>query len=140
MVYNGNTIRRVFEIMSPKGLSSLDTRMKVSSPNCYNFKKPLILAQTIRSSHNSVYFKNLFLMILTDSCFDYKSVSYNMVYKPCFEEVYLDIRNQSGCLRVTSFLKAGLYCIYHCRFTLTASNVCNVFILAILHEQMYGKF
>ena len=33
-----------------------------------------------------------------------------MVYKPCFEEVYLDIRNQSGCLCVMSFLKAVLYC------------------------------
>ena len=46
-----------------------------------------------------------------DSCLKYKSVSYTMVYTPCFEEVYLDIRNRSGCLCVMSFLKAGLYCI-----------------------------
>ena len=33
-----------------------------------------------------------------------------MAYTPCCEEVYLDIRNQSGCLCVMSFLKARLYC------------------------------
>ena len=41
---------------------------------------------------------------------EYKSVSYTMVYTPCFEEVYLHIRNQSSCLCPTSFLKAGLHC------------------------------
>ena len=50
--------------MSPIGLHSLETRIKDSSPNCYNFKKPSILVQTIRSSHNSAYFKNIFLTIL----------------------------------------------------------------------------
>ena len=30
------------------------------------------------------------------------------LYIPCFEEVYLNIRNQSGCFCETSFLKAGL--------------------------------
>ena len=39
--------------------------MKVSNPDCYNFKKPSVLAQTIGSSHNSAYFKNVFLTILT---------------------------------------------------------------------------
>ena len=43
----------------------LETRMKVSSPNYYNFKKPSILAQTIRSSYNSAHFKNVFLKTLT---------------------------------------------------------------------------
>ena len=33
-----------------------------------------------------------------------------MVYTPCFEEVYLNIRNQSGCFCGMSFLEAGLYC------------------------------
>ena len=74
--------------------------MKVSSPNFYNFKKPSVLAQTIRSSHNSVYFKNVFLNNF-DSCLEYESFSYTMVYTPCFEEAYLNIRNQSSCLCVT---------------------------------------
>ena len=46
-----------------------------------------------------------------DSCLEYKRVSYTMVNTPCFGEAYLDIRNQSGCLPVTIFIKAGLYCI-----------------------------
>ena len=96
--------------MSPKGLNSLETRMKVSSPNYYTFKKPSILAQTIRGSYNSAYFKNVFLKILTAVWLEYESVSYAMVYTPCFQEVYLDIRNQSGCLCVMCFLKARLYC------------------------------
>ena len=51
--------------MSPIGLSSLQTGMKASSPNCYNFKKPSVLVHTIRSLHNSAYSKNVFLTILT---------------------------------------------------------------------------
>ena len=46
-----------------------------------------------------------------DSCLEYKSASYTMVYILCFQDVYLDTRNQSGCLYVMNFLKAGLYCI-----------------------------
>ena len=42
---------------------------------------------------------------------EYEGVSYVMVYIACFQEVYLDISNQSGCLCVMNFLKAGLYCI-----------------------------
>ena len=42
--------------MSPIGLNSLETRMKVSSPNCYNFNNPSVLAQAIRSLHSSAYF------------------------------------------------------------------------------------
>ena len=34
-----------------------------------------------------------------------------MVYTPCFEEIYSNIRNQSGCFCEMSFLKAGLYCV-----------------------------
>ena len=95
--------------MSPIGLNSLQTRMKVFSPNCYAFKKPSVLAQTIGNSHNSAYFKRRFLNNF-DSCLEYKSVSYTMVYNtPCFEEVYLDIRDQSGCLLslCNEFLKGG---------------------------------
>ena len=104
-------IRRIFEYVSDIiGLNSLETRMKVLGPNCYSSKKHTVLAQTIRSTHNSAYFKNVFLTMLT-AVWGYKSVSYTMVYTPCFEEAYLDIRNQPGCLPVTSFLKAGLYCI-----------------------------
>ena len=33
--------------ISPIGLDSLETRMKVLNPNCYNFKKLSVLAQTI---------------------------------------------------------------------------------------------
>ena len=95
--------------ISPTGLSSLEIRMKVlSPPDCYHFKKLSVLSQTIRSLNNSVYlcFLNNF-----DSCLQYKSVSYTVVYTPCFEEVYLNIRNQSGCFCKASFLKVGLYCI-----------------------------
>ena len=41
----------------------------------------------------------------------HKSVSYTMVYTPCFEEVYFNKRNQLGCFGETSFLKVELYCI-----------------------------
>ena len=51
--------------MSPERLNSLETKIKVLSQNCDNFKKPSVLAQTIGSSHNSAYFKNVFLTILT---------------------------------------------------------------------------
>ena len=87
----------------PIGLSSLETGMKVSSPNCYYFKKPYILSQTI--SHNCAYFKKICLTLLTASW----SIKvflvpwYRPVYTPCFEEVYLDLRNQSACLCVTTF-------------------------------------
>ena len=51
--------------MSPIGLNSVEKRMKVSSPNCYNFKKLSVLVQTIRSLYKSAYFTNVFLTILT---------------------------------------------------------------------------
>ena len=41
-----------------------------------------------------------------------------MVYTPCFEEIYSNIRNQSGCFSEMSFLKAGLYCISRARLKL----------------------
>ena len=47
--------------MSPMGLSSLEKQMKILSPNCYNFKKLSIPAQTIRFLYNSAHFKNAFL-------------------------------------------------------------------------------
>ena len=50
--------------MSPIGLSSLGTRMKILSPDCYNFKKLSVQAQSIRSLCNSAHFKNAFLTIL----------------------------------------------------------------------------
>ena len=93
--------------MSPISLNSLETRMKVSSLNYHDLKKPSILAQTTRSSHNSAYFKNVFLTFLTAVRF----IKVLKVYIPRFQEVHLDIRNQSGCICVMSFLKAGLYCI-----------------------------
>ena len=95
--------------MSPIGLNSLETRMKVLRLNCYNFKKLSLLAQTIRALYNSAYFENVFLTIF-DSCLEYKSVAYTMVHTPSFEEAYLSIRNQSGCFSEMSFSKAGLYC------------------------------
>ena len=45
-----------------------------------------------------------------DICLEYNSVSYTMVCTPCFEEVYLHIRNQSDCFCETSFGKAELSC------------------------------
>ena len=104
--------------MSPNGLNSLETRMKVSSPN-YNFKIHSVLAQTIGSSHNSAYLENVFLTISTE----YKSVSCTMVCTPCLEGVYLDIRNQLGCLCVTSFLKAELS-VY--QYFANDKNTCTV--------------
>ena len=59
-------IRRIFEYVSDIiGHNSLETRMKVLGPNGYSFKKRTVLAQTIRSTHNSAYFKNVFLTMLT---------------------------------------------------------------------------
>ena len=77
--------------MVPISLSSLEIRMKVLSLNYHNFKKFSVLTQVISFLEN-------------------KSVSYTMVYTPCFEEIYSNIRNQSGCFCEMSFLKAGLYC------------------------------
>ena len=50
--------------MSPVGLSSLETRMKISIPGCYNFKKLSVPDHTIRALCNSGYFKNALLTIL----------------------------------------------------------------------------
>ena len=99
--------------MSPIRLSSLETGMKILSPDCYNLNNLLVLAQTFGSLSNSAYFKNALLTILyLDSRLERRSVSYTMVYRPCFEKAYLNKRNQSGCLREMSFLKAGFYCTY----------------------------
>ena len=95
--------------MASISLSSLEIIMKVLSPNYYNFKKLSVLTQTISFLFNCAYLKKRFLNNF-DSCLEYKSVSYTMVYTPCFEEIYPNIRNQSGCLCDMSFLKAGLYC------------------------------
>ena len=51
--------------MSPIGLNSLETRMKVSRPNCFNFKTPSALAETILDPLTTVHIKNMFLTILT---------------------------------------------------------------------------
>ena len=53
---------------SPIGLNSLEARIKVLSPNCYNFNKLSVLVQTIRSLYSSAYFKNVFLTIFTAVC------------------------------------------------------------------------
>ena len=100
------TLHCTYLNMSPIGSNSLETRMIVLSQICYTFKKFSVLAQTIRSLYNSAYLKNAFLTIF-DSCFEYKNVSYTMVYTPCFEEVYLNIRNQSGRFLLNEFLKGG---------------------------------
>ena len=70
---HSNIIRRIFEHVSDIiGLNSLETRMKVLAPNCYSFTKRTVPAQTIRFTHNS--------------CLEYKSVSYTMVYTPCLKK------------------------------------------------------
>ena len=51
--------------MAPIRLSSLEIRMKVLSPNYYNFKKLSVLTQTISFLFNCTYLKNVFLTILT---------------------------------------------------------------------------
>ena len=93
----------IFLNMAPISLSSLEIRMKVLSPNYYNFKKLSVLTQTISFLFNCAYLKKRFLNNF-DSCLEYKSVSYTMVYTPCFEEIYSNIRNQSGCFCEMSFL------------------------------------
>ena len=96
--------------MSPTGLSSVERRMKVSSPNCYNFKKPSVLAQTIVSSHNSAHLENFFSTILTAV----RSIKVFLIpwyTHPVLKNCVFDIRNQSEmswC--VMNFLKAGLCC------------------------------
>ena len=76
---------RIFEYVSK------ETRTNILGPNCYDFKKLSVLAQTIRSLYNSLDFKKVFLAILTAvwniKCFLYHGNS------PCFEEVYLNIRD-----------------------------------------------
>ena len=52
--------------------------------------------------------KNVFLTILATFL---TNVSYTMVRSPYFEEVYLNVSNQSGCFCEMSFLKTGLFCI-----------------------------
>ena len=62
-----NVIRRSLN-MSPIGLNSLETRVTVSSPNRYNFKKPSVLAlDRCTTSHILKTFINNI-----DSCLDYK--------------------------------------------------------------------
>ena len=97
--------------MSPVVLNSLETTMKVEaqivliSRNLQYWLKPLDPRTTMHISKR--FLKNF------DSCLEYKSVSYTMVYTPCFEEEYFGIKNQSSCLCVESFLKAGLYSTKH---------------------------
>ena len=63
---HSNIIMRIFEHVSDIiGLNSLEKRMKVSGPNCYSFTKRTVLAQTVRFTYNSAYFKNVFLTMLT---------------------------------------------------------------------------
>ena len=50
--------------MSPIGFSSLETRIKILSPEWYNFKKLSVLVQTFGYLCNSAYFKNASLKIL----------------------------------------------------------------------------
>ena len=83
----------------PIGLSSLETRMEVLSQDCLKLLDPCTTAHILKCFFHNFY-----------GSLEYKSVPYTMVYAPCFEEVYLNIRNQSGCFCETSFLKAGLYC------------------------------
>ena len=90
--------------MSLIGLNSLETRIKILSRNCYDFKKLSVPTQTIRSLYSNACFENVFLTILI-AVWNIKV--FLMVYTPCFEEVYLNVRNQSGCFCETSFLKAG---------------------------------
>ena len=52
--------------MPPIRLSSLETRMKILSPDCYHFKKLSVLAQTFGSLWKSAYSKNAFLTSLID--------------------------------------------------------------------------
>ena len=90
----------VYLNMAPIGLRSLETRMKVSSPNHYSFKKLSVLAQTIT-------FLRHFLTNLT-AVWNIKVFLIAWYTHPVF---YLNIRKQSGYFCETSFLKAGLYCI-----------------------------
>ena len=120
--YNGmihsNVIRHMFKCVSkgsPIGLNSVETRMKFSSPNCYHFKKRSVLAQTIRSLYNSAYFKNILSAIFI-VVWKIKVFLMSLYTHPVFEEVYLNIRNQSGCFCETSsfavFFTAGGTLLY----------------------------
>ena len=84
---------------SPIGLNSLETRMKVLSPNCHNFHK----LSSIRSLCNSTYFKKPFLNKF-DSCLEYKSVSYTTVFTPGLITKYiLTLKtNQAGFVTTVS--------------------------------------
>ena len=54
--------------MSPVGLSSLEIRMKVLSPNCYNFKSFQDWLRLLDPcTPNSAHFKNVFFSIFGSS-------------------------------------------------------------------------
>ena len=57
--YNGYIVifYGIYLNMSQIGLSSLEPRMKILSPDCYNFKKLSVLAHTIRSLCSNAYLK-----------------------------------------------------------------------------------
>ena len=94
--------------MAPISLSSLETRMKVLSPNYYDFKNLSVPTQTFSFLFHCMYLKSVFLTILKAVWnTKVKSVSYTMVYTPCFEEIYCKIRSQSGCFLWNEFPKGG---------------------------------
>ena len=70
---------------------------------------------------------------------NYYYVSYTMIYTPCFEEVYLNIGNQSGCFCETSFLKAGLYCSSLLQQTSTIGQDKNQVLLHIVTPGPWPK-
>ena len=84
---HSNIIRCIFECVSNR-VNSIETRMNLLIPNCDNFKKLSVLAQTIKFPYQQCIFQTHFLSNVY-SCLEYNSVSYNMVYTPCFEEVDL---------------------------------------------------
>ena len=79
---HSNISWHIFEYVSNRSKSSRNKNENLRS-DCYNFKKLSVLAQTIRSLSNSEHFFKRFLNDF-DSCFECKSVSYTMVYIPCF--------------------------------------------------------
>ena len=78
--------------------SSLETRVKILSPDCYNFKNLSVLFQR----------DPCLKLILShfDSCLECKSVSHTMVYTPCFEDVYHNMETYQA-VSVKRVFKSG---------------------------------
>ena len=92
---HSNISWHIFEYVSNRSQFFIRNKNENFKPRLLQFQVTVVTDSKIGSL--CVYLKKHFHNNF-DSCLECKSVSYTMVYIPCFQEVYLNIRNQSGCL------------------------------------------